>query len=116
MKLKLFLTFLIIIIFQILLAQTSDKPEVNIVYGDKHIFTIETPKDWINNREAAKTINLVCFFYPKSESDNEYKNYFYANGIDKLSTDESLKDFIDADIKSYSKNTRILNLILFPLA
>jgi len=84
-------------------GQDKLQPEINVVYGDKHIFTIETPLDWINDKELAQKNGLVCFFYPTSEINQSKKNYFYANGIDKESKMENLEDFIKGDLKKFKE-------------
>jgi hypothetical protein len=93
---------ILFVILSTRLSYTQDKPEINVVYGDKHIFTIETPKNWVNDRDLAKKIGLVCFFYAKDET-NKNLNYFYANGIDKESQQDKLDDFIKSDIEVYKK-------------
>ena len=75
-------------------------PEINVVYGDKHIFTIQTPANWVNDRRVAKEIGLVNFFYPVTDSLVGQKSYMYANGYDKKPS-ETLQSFIDADLKKY---------------
>lgn len=64
---------------------------------------IETPSGWINDKDFAHKIGLVCFFYPKEEKDETNKNYFYANGIDKKTSEESLTNFINDGIKHFRK-------------
>jgi hypothetical protein len=78
-----------------------NNPEINIVYGAKHIFTVETPNNWTNDKESAKEIGLVCFFYPKADSLNKQKSYIYALGIDKSEQNESLDSFIKGDLEKY---------------
>jgi hypothetical protein len=85
------------------------------VYGDKHIFTIETPKDWINDKELAQKFGLVCFFYPNNEINNKVKNYFFANGIDKASQKENLKDYIKIDLETYKKKYPKMTFTIEPL-
>jgi len=85
----------------LVIGQIENAPEVNVVYGEKHIFTIETPDNWINDKDFAQKIGLVCFFYPKNEKDKSGKNYFYANGIDKENAEENLADFIEADLEQF---------------
>jgi hypothetical protein len=102
MKNKTIFTFLLLIT-SLRFALSQDKSETNVVYGDKHIFTIETPKNWINDKERARKIGLVCFFYPKNEVNSNKKNYFYANGIDKKTPSENLKGFIGSDIETFKK-------------
>jgi len=82
-------------------GQDSQKPEINVIYGEKHIFTIETPENWVNDRDYAQKIGLVCFFYPKDEKARKQKNYFFANGIDKESSNETLDSFIKDDLKNF---------------
>jgi hypothetical protein len=60
-------------------AQKKKAPELNVVYGDKHIFTIETPEGWVNDKENAKKIGLVNFFYPKLNGSAKQRSYMYAN-------------------------------------
>jgi hypothetical protein len=82
-------------------GQNEKNPEINIVYGEKHIFTIETPDEWINDKESAQKIGLVCFFYPKSEINKFNVNYCYAHGHDKETPDENLDDFIKGDLEKF---------------
>jgi len=84
-------------------SQTSEKPEINVVYGKKHIYTIETPSGWINDREQAQKYGLVNFFYHKSDSLINQKSYIYAFGIDKEIPTETLDYFIKGDLEKYSK-------------
>lgn len=86
---------------KLVIGQIENAPEVNVVYGEKHIFTIETPKNWINDKNFAQKIGLVCFFYPENEKDKPGKNYFFANGIDKENAEETLADFIEADLEQF---------------
>ena len=74
--------------------QSTERPEINIVYGKKHIYTIETPSGWINDKEVAKKYGLVNFFYHKSDSLIKQKSYIYAFGIDKDTPTETLDGFI----------------------
>lgn len=84
-------------------GQDGNRPEMNVVYGENHIFTIETPSGWINDKTLAQKIGLVCFFYPSDEKELTNKNYFYANGIDKESPDETLEEFIRGDLEVFGK-------------
>ena len=86
---------------KLVIGQIENAPEVNVVYGEKNIFTIETPEKWINDKDFAQKIGLVCFFYPEKEKDKLSKNYFYANGIDKENAEETLADFIEVDLEQF---------------
>ena len=90
-------------LFNSAFGQNESKPEMNVVYGDNHIFTIETPNGWINDKTLAQKIGLVCFFYPMDENEIVNKNYFYANGIDKESPVETLEEFIKGDKEVFGK-------------
>jgi hypothetical protein len=93
-------------IFNFGFAQSEQKknaPEINVVYGDKHIFTIETPEGWINDKDNAKKIGLVNFFYVRADSLIKQKSYLYANGYDKAATNETLEGFIKGDLETYHK-------------
>jgi hypothetical protein len=105
--------FLVFLIFRF--SYSQDKPEINVVYGDKHIFTIETPKNWINDKERAQKIGLVCFFYPKNEANSNRKSYFYANGIDKRSPTENLKGFINSDLETFKKKYPKMSFTIEPV-
>ena len=101
---KLSIIYFILILtlsFQLLTGQNEKKPEINVVYGEKHIFTIATPINWINDKELAQKIGLVCFFYPNKDKIQNKKNYFYANGIDKDSLNETLTDFVNGDLEKF---------------
>jgi len=78
-----------------------NQPEINVVYGEKHIFTVETPDGWVNDKEFAQKIGLVCFFYAKTDSQVKQKSYIYANGIDKAVPEETLDDFIEGDLREF---------------
>jgi len=80
--------------------QTAD---INVVYGKGHIFTIETPIGWINDKENAKKIGLVNFFYARADTSVIQKSYMYVLGIDKESNKETLQSFISGDLQSYRK-------------
>jgi hypothetical protein len=84
-------------------CQNDKNSEINVVYGAKHIFTVETPDNWINDKEFAKKIGLVCFFYSKTDSLVKQKSYLYAFGIDKARPEETLDSFIKGDLKKYRK-------------
>jgi len=80
--------------------QTAD---INIVYGKSHIFTIETPIGWINDKENAQKIGLVNFFYARTDTSVIQKSYMYVLGIDKKNNKETLQDFISGDLQTYRK-------------
>ena len=83
--------------------QKKKTPEINVVYGDKHIFTVETPEGWINDKDNAQKIGLVNFFYAKADTAIQQKSYLYANGYDKASVNETLEEFINVDLETYRK-------------
>lgn len=84
------------------LEAQSKQPELNVVYGDRHIFTIETPDGWVNDKEYAQSIGLVDVFYAKSDSRKGKKSYMYAQGYDK-DPGETLVTFVKNDLKSFRK-------------
>jgi hypothetical protein len=99
-------TISMILLFALIpFLSNTQKPEreVNVIYGDHHIYTIQTPNNWINDKEAASKIGLTNFFYPINESNNKKKCYMYTNGYDKTSDKETLKTFMDADLKTFLK-------------
>lgn len=100
-KTRIFFLIAFLLISNWILSQTTNQPEINVVYGDKHIFTIETPTGWINDKESAQKIGLVCFFYPKSEIGKSNVNYCYAHGYDKAKPEENLDDFIKSDLVKF---------------
>lgn len=109
MKLKLVIVSMLTMGTSILnfsFAQSEQKKkasELNVVYGDKHIFTIETPEGWINDKKNAQKIGLVNFFYAKSDASIKQKSYMYANGYDKDTVNYSLEEFIKGDLETYQK-------------
>jgi len=80
--------------------QTAD---INIVYGKHHIFTIETPIGWINDKESAQKVGLANFFYARADTSLIQKSYIYVLGIDKENNKETLQDFISDDLRTYRK-------------
>jgi hypothetical protein len=95
------LTILLLYLF-IGCAHTQQK-DINVIYGDHHLFTVETPINWINDKEAASTIGLTNFFYCMDDKDKSPKSYMFANGIDKDSPKDSLQSFVDGDIDTFKK-------------
>jgi hypothetical protein len=96
-------------------GQNESAPEINVVYGKEHIFTIETPSNWINDKAYAEKIGLECFFYPESDKSKSSKNYFYANGIDKDSPNETLENFIKGDLETYGEKYPKFTFEKFPI-
>jgi hypothetical protein len=103
------LSILTVFAFICLGQQTKSHPEVNVIYGDHHIFTIETPEGWINDKQAATTVNLASFFYSKGDSAKKQRSYMYAMGYDKGSSDENLEMFIKEDLNQFRKKYPNLN-------
>lgn len=96
----------IILVFAIVLSlgyAHAQEKDMNVVYGDHHIFTIETPPNWINDKKAAQTIDLTNFFFCADDIDNSPKSYMYALGIDKASKSEDLEEFIEGDIQKFKQ-------------
>ena len=91
------------IFFQYALCQINVAPQVNILYGDKYVFTMETPKNWINDYLFAYKVGLESFFYSNSDLKKVQKSYFYAKGVDKSESSESLNKFIKKDIDNFKK-------------
>ena len=101
------LTLISFLLSELVICQevaNKNQNEINVVHGQNHTFTIETPNGWINDKELAKQFGLVCFFYPLNDSISDFKNYMYALGIDKKSADETLEDFIKLDLKKFDTN------------
>jgi hypothetical protein len=71
-----------------------------IIYGDAHVFTVDTPSGWTLDRELAKRNGLVHMIYPSSESAL-IENYIYAIGWGRDSGNENIEKFIEADIKQF---------------
>ena len=85
-------------------AQSEQREEdaiMNVIYGKKHILTVETPAGWVNDKEIAQKIGLTNLFYAKADTALMQKSYIYVNGYDKASTEETLQDFIDGDLQVY---------------
>lgn len=84
--------------------------EVALIYGNKHLFSISTPDDWIFDRELANQIGLPHFIFPSSEIDSEEKKIFiYAIGADRPEgSKRTIHDFINYDTNNFL--SRIPNL------
>ncbi len=76
-------------------------PEVNVVHGAHHIFTIETPMNWVNDKTAARSIGLVSFFYSKEDASKNPRSYFYAMGYDKDERLPDLRTFMENDLERF---------------
>ena len=81
--------------------QKDSKAGINVVYGAKHIFTVETPGGWFNDKEKARQLGLSNVFYPVDDTAIKQKSYVYANGYDKSSANDSFATFIEADLNDY---------------
>jgi hypothetical protein len=82
------------------IGHTQEK-DINVIYGDHHLFTVETPDNWINDKGMASSFGLTNFFYCLKDNDKKPRSYMFANGIDKANEEESLQSFIDGDIKEF---------------
>ena len=72
----------------------------NLVYGEKHIFTVETPVNWINDKTFSRKVGLVDIFFAHEDSSVKHKSYMYAIGFDKIDTIETLDGFISSILNS----------------
>lgn len=100
---KKFLIPTILLTFFCIETINAQEKEMNVVYGDHHIFTIETPTNWFNDKKAAQSIGLTNFFYCLDDKGKSPKSYMYANGIDKENESEDLNTFIGADLENFKK-------------
>ena len=96
-------TLLLIFLVSISAFSQNSQKDINVIYGDHHIYTIETPTNLFNDKESASTIGLTNFFYNPNEPNNGKRSYMYTNGYDKSSKEENLDSFIKADIKNFLK-------------
>ena len=78
-------------------------PQVNVIYGDHHIFTIDTPDGWVNDKDLASQIKLVSFFYAQRDAEIAKRSYFYAMGYDKDKLNKDLESFITGDLETFKK-------------
>ena len=78
-------------------------PKINVIYGKQHIYTVETPNGWINDKEFAASVGLVSFFYARQDSLKQPKSYFYTMGYDKDEKNHTLKSFISGDMETFRK-------------
>ena len=81
----------------------ENAPELNIIHGKHHLFSVETPKGWINDKQRARSMNLVSLFYPKDDTTRGNNVFIYAMGYDKQDSNETLDDFITADIVTFKQ-------------
>ncbi len=77
--------------------------EVNVIYGEKHIFTVLTPEGWVNDKEAASKIGLVSLMYSSADKNKTPKSHMYAKGYDKDKNNKNLKSFLNGDIANFRK-------------
>lgn len=77
--------------------------EVNVIYGEKHIFTVLTPEGWVNDKEAASKIGLVSLMYSSADTNKTPKSHMYAKGYDKDKNNKNLKSFLNGDIANFRK-------------
>ena len=82
---------------------TEPKPETNVIYGTNHIFTIETPEGWVNDKQYAIKIGMVSFFYPKLDTTKGGKVHLFAMGYDKDEYNKDLTSFVNGDLETFKK-------------
>lgn len=112
----LILFFLSFFISDIEIAFSQDKLlELNIIYGKNHIYTVETPEDWFNDKVSAKKAGLACIFYPIADENKKQKNIIFSLGIDKTSENENLNNLINADIKKFNEKYPDLKIDNVPI-
>jgi hypothetical protein len=106
---KKLLFILLVMSFSITTAQMlyndpdTEKGQVALIYGQHHLFSVMTPKDWVINKPYARTLGLASYFYPENAIDKN-QVYLYAMGYDKSSPQDTLEDFIKSDIKNIKKS------------
>lgn len=96
-KKSLLIFSLILCLTTLVFHQINAQNNTIIVSGKNYAFTIETPINWVNDTILAKNFRLNCFFYPASDNSSELNSYMYPLGINKLKSDETLKDFLEKD-------------------
>ncbi|MBS2209896.1 hypothetical protein KEM09_00665 [Carboxylicivirga mesophila] len=96
-------TLITIFLLMSIVYANSQQKGINVIYGDHHLFTVETPTNWINDKEAASTIGLTNFFYCIDDKSKSVKSYMFANGIDKGNPQDSLNAFVDGDIEAFKE-------------
>lgn len=82
-------------------SYSQKDPEMNVIYGDKHVFTINTPSGWVNDKKVAISIGLASYFYAQADARKEPKSYIYAMGYDKDKWNKNLRSFVNADIATF---------------
>ncbi|MEQ8415835.1 MAG: hypothetical protein RIB71_15260 [Imperialibacter sp.] len=92
---------LLLLSFLTLNSVAQSQPETNVIYGDRHIFTVSTPDGWVNDKQLASKIGLASFFYAKADADKKPKSYMYAIGYDKSPDNKNLESFVNGDIKNF---------------
>ncbi|MFT7232060.1 MAG: hypothetical protein ACI8TA_001276 [Cyclobacteriaceae bacterium] len=97
--------YLILLIFAPIAFDSfgQTEPEMNVIYGDQHIFTISTPEGWVNDKVAASTIGLVSFLYHKEDANKNPKSHMYAMGYDKDENNKDLESFMNGDMANFKK-------------
>ncbi|MCX7821664.1 MAG: hypothetical protein N2258_08345, partial [Brevinematales bacterium] len=105
--------FLIFLILAAPLFSTEDDRLVCMIYGQKHLFSVITPTNWIFDRELANMIGLPHFIYPESETNPERKNVFiYARGADrKENSKEDFDSFVRNDTNYFISNVPEIKII-----
>lgn len=113
-RLYLFITLLIITCFSLpVFAEEigeinednfTDSQATKLIYGEKHVFTVNVPANWINDSTAEQDSGIPFLIKPDNDEDWN-KVYLYAIGFDKPeNSNEDIKTFVKNDTKNYKNN------------
>jgi len=95
--------FFLLFVFSIVCLAQESKKDINVIYGDHHIYTVETPTNWVNNKSDAEEIGLTNIFYNSQDTGKTHKSYMYTNGYDKTSPSDDLQSFVKDDLETFLK-------------
>ncbi|URA09088.1 hypothetical protein [Thermospira aquatica] len=91
MNLKLYFLLSVLLIVNKVFSQGA------VIYGEKHFYTLLTPKGWVYDKDFCRAVGVPYIIFPSSEETNEVKKiYIYSMGFDRK---EGSKENIDSFVK-----------------
>jgi hypothetical protein len=81
-----------------------DSGATKMIYGEKHVFTVITPANWVTDTDAEMQSGIPYLIRPDNAAD--WNNvYIYALGFDKPDNSrETIKTFVAGDVKDFKRN------------
>ena len=75
-----------------------------LLYVDGGGFFIDTPKDWIIDRQVGEQLGTCCVFYPKGSTWGDSTVVMYPSIVKKGPGKQSAREFMESDLAEFRKH------------